>query len=419
MKIKIKPSKLQGTLRVPSSKSISHRALICAALSEGISRVSGIDDSRDLRATRDAMEALGASFVFLGDGVWEVSGVSKHTEDALIDCGESGSTLRFMIPIAALLADRAKFVGEGRLPTRPIQTILDVFDQAGTSYTYPGQLPLVTERFELPASFELDGSISSQFFTGFLLAAPIAKSELSLGIQGKLESEPYVELTQEVMAAFGVEVNRTDAGYCVPAGQRYTSVDFRVEGDFSQAAFWIVAGLIGTEPICLRGLKKNSRQGDRAILFLVREMGGDWEWKNDDLWVYPSKTYGITIDVRDIPDLVPILSVLAAVSIGETRITNAARLRIKESDRLKSTTNVLTALGAKIKEEEDGLLIQGGKGFTGGLVDAWNDHRIAMAVAIASTRASAEIELTGSEAVKKSYPHFWDEFQRVGGELYE
>ncbi len=419
MKRVIQPSSLQGTLRVPSSKSVSHRALICAALSAGVSCVSGLDDSRDLRATREAMEALGASFELVEDGIWEITGVREHTKNAVIDCGESGSTLRFMIPIAALLADRAEFNGEGKLPTRPIQTILDVFDQAGTTYTYPGQLPLVTERFELPTSFELDGSISSQFFTGFLLAAPIAKSEMTLDIQGKLESEPYVELTREVMAAFGIEINRTETGYYVPDGQRYTSVDFHVEGDFSQAAFWIVAGLIGTQPICLRGLKKKSRQGDRAILFLVREMGGDWEWKNDDLWVYPSKTTGITIDVRDIPDLVPILSVLAAVSFGETRIVNAARLRIKESDRLESTTNVLTALGVKIQEEKEGLLIQGGEGFTGGLVDAWNDHRIAMAVAIASIRASAEIELTGSEAVNKSYPHFWDEFQRMGGKIDE
>ena len=419
MKKIIRPSTLQGTLRVPSSKSVSHRALICAALSEGESKVSGIDDSRDLRATREAMEALGAGFTDLGDGIWVVSGVNKHTKNALIDCGESGSTLRFMIPIAALLADRAEFVGEGRLPTRPIQTILDVFDQANTTYTYPGKLPLVTQQFHLPTAFELDGSISSQFFTGFLLAAPIADGDLSLDIQGKLESEPYVELTQEVMSAFGVGVKRTDTGYFVPAGQSYKSVDFHVEGDFSQAAFWIVAGLIGSQSICLRGLKKDSTQGDRAILSLTKKMGGNWEWKGDDLWVHPSTTHGITIDVRDIPDLVPILSVLAAVSEGETRIVNAARLRIKESDRIKSTTNVLTELGAMIQEEKEGLLIQGGKGFTGGLVDAWNDHRIAMAVAIASTRASSEIELTGSEAVKKSYPHFWDEFQRIGGDVHE
>lgn len=419
MKRVMQPSTIEGSLRIPSSKSVSHRALICAALSPGASRVSGIDDSRDLRATREAMEALGASFADLGDGVWEVTGVRGHTESALIDCGESGSTLRFMIPIAALLADRAEFIGEGRLPERPIQTILNVFDQAGTTYTYEGRLPLVTERFQLPATFSLDGSISSQFFTGFLLAAPIANAELNLGIEGKLESEPYVELTREVMKAFGVNITRTDYGYFLPAGQGYKSVDFHVEGDYSQAAFWIVAGLIGRKSLCLRGLKKNSTQGDRAILSITKEMGGNWEWSGDDLIVHPSETCGRTIDVQDIPDLVPILSVLAALSEGETRIVNAARLRIKESDRLESTADVLTKLGAKVEVEAEGLVIQGGAGFTGGSVDAWNDHRIAMMVAIASTRASGQVELTGSQAVQKSYPHFWEEFQRVGGIVHE
>ena len=419
MKRLLNPSILKGTLRIPSSKSVSHRALICAALSPGTCLVSGIDDSRDLRATREAMEALGASFVDLGDGRWQVEGVRPSTANAVIDCGESGSTLRFMIPIAALLAERAKFIGEGRLPTRPIQTILNVFDQAGTAYTYPDQLPLITERFTLPAEFSLDGSISSQFFTGFLLAAPIAGTELTLGIEGKLESEPYVELTREVMEAFGVKVERTETGYQVPAGQAYKGIDFHVEGDYSQATFWIVAGLIGQNPLCLTGLKKDSTQGDRAVLELTKKMGGKWEWKGDDLWVYPSETKGIEIDVQDIPDAVPVLSVLAALSQGETQIVNAARLRIKESDRLQSTTDVLSKLGANIIEKEDGLVIQGVTEFAGGNVDAWNDHRIAMAVAIASTRAKGQIALTGSQAVNKSYPHFWDEFQRLGGKVHE
>jgi len=419
MKRVLTPSVLDGKLRIPSSKSVSHRALICAALSPGICRVSGIDDSRDLRATREALTALGAGFTDLGNGVWEVKGVRERTENAIIDCSESGSTLRFMIPIAALLAERAKFIGEGRLPTRPIQTILDVFDQAKTHYTYPGQLPLTTERFTLPAEFSLDGSISSQFFTGFLLAAPITGEKLTLNIEGKLESEPYVELTREVMEAFGVKVERMETGYQVPAGQAYKGVDFHVEGDYSQATFWIVAGLIGQNPLCLTGLKKDSTQGDRAVLELTKKMGGKWEWKGDDLWVYPSVTNGIEIDVRDIPDAVPVLSVLAAVSQGETRIVNAARLRIKESDRLQSTTDILKKLGANIVEMEDGLVIQGGAGFTGSDVDAWNDHRIAMSVAIASTRATGEIALTGSESVNKSYPHFWEEFQRLGGIVHE
>lgn len=420
MKRVIQPSSLQGTLRVPSSKSVSHRALILGALSPGVSRISGIDDSRDLRATREAMESLGASFRDLGNGVWEVSGVRKYTTEAKIDCGESGSTLRFMIPIAAALAERAEFIGEGRLPTRPIDTILEIFDQAKTSYTYPGQLPLVTEkRFEMPLAFSLDGHISSQFFTGFLLTAPIAQRELTLGIRGKLESEPYVELTREAMKAFGVEVERTETGYFIPGGQAYVQADYDVEADFSQAAFWVVAGLIGEHPLCLRGLNKNSTQGDRAVLAIASEMGGRWEWKGDDLWVYPSKTQGVVIDARDVPDLIPVLAVLAAVSEGETQVINAARLRIKESDRLASTTKELTALGVQIEELEEGLVIRGGSGLTGGCVDSWNDHRIAMALGIASLRASGSVELTGSEAVNKSYPHFWDEFQRVGGEVHE
>ena len=171
--------------------------------------------------------------------------------------------------------------------------------------------------------------------------------------------------------------------------------------------------------MCLTGLKKDSTQGDRAVLELTKKMGGKWEWKGDDLWVYPSVTNGIEIDVRDIPDAVPVLSVLAAVSQGETRIVNAARLRIKESDRLQSTTDILKKLGANIVEMEDGLVIQGAAGFTGSDVDAWNDHRIAMSVAIASTRATGEIALTGSESVNKSYPHFWEEFQRLGGIVHE
>jgi len=419
-KVTIRPSKLKGSVRVPSSKSISHRAVICAGLSQGTSTIGNINFSQDIDATIGAMKSLGVqaekgarSLVIRGAGKPEVL-----EED--IDCFESGSTLRFLIPVAALTGKKVVFSGRGELVNRPLGPYYSIFDEKGVKYsTEGGRLPLTVEGRLTPGEFRIRGDVSSQFISGLLFALPLLDGDSKILITSELESKGYVDLTVDMLKRFSVDVeNLGYREFRIKGNQLYKAVDCSVEGDFSQAAFWLVAGTLGADIECL-GLNLASLQGDKAILEIIQRMGGRIELGADSARAVPSKTRGITLDASECPDLVPVVTVLAALSEGTTEIVNASRLRIKECDRLKAICTELNRIGADIEEQEDGLVIRGKSSLKGGTAHSWGDHRIAMALAVASTRCSEPVVIEDSSSVRKSYPEFWNHFRMLGGMLDE
>ena len=426
MKIKIKPSTLNGTIEIPPSKSYSHRAVIAAALAEGgkKSKINNLKFSVDITTTTYIMENWGAE-ISRGESSLEIVGNDGKVvpKDKYVQCNESGSTIRFLIPIGLTNENELIFDGKGKLVDRPLDSYYRVFDKQGIFYKNEnGKLPLTVNGKLKAGNYEIDGNISSQFITGLLYALPLLDGDSKLTINRNLESKGYIDLTLEILKLAGIEiVNNNYKSFDIRGNQIYKPFDYTVEGDYSQVAFWIVAGIISAnrdnEVKCLH-VNKNSLQGDREIIEIVERMGANLEIFEDYVIVKPSKTKGTVIDISQCPDIAPILTVLAALSEGETRIINGERLRIKESDRITSIKTELNKLGANVTEEGDSLIIQGVQGFTGGVtVSAWNDHRIAMSLAVASSRCEKEIVLEEAESVRKSYPHFWDDFVKMGGEI--
>ena len=426
MKIKIKPSILNGTIEIPPSKSYSHRAVIAAALaeSEKKSKIDNLKFSVDITTTTDIMENWGAK-INREESFLEIIGNGGKfvPKDKYVQCNESGSTIRFLIPIGITDENELIFDGNGKLVDRPLDSYYRIFDKQGIFYKNEnGKLPLTVNGKLKAGNYEIDGNISSQFITGLLYALPLLDGDSKLIINKNLESKGYIDLTLEILKLAGIEIMNNDyKSFDIKGNQIYKPFDYTVEGDYSQVAFWIVAGIISAnrdnEVKCLH-VNKNSLQGDREIIEIVQRMGANLEIFDDYVIVKPSKTKGTVIDISQCPDIGPILTVLAALSEGETRIINGERLRIKESDRITSIKTELNKLGANVAEEGDSLIIQGVEGFTGGVtVNAWNDHRIAMSLAIASTRCEKEIILEEAESVRKSYPHFWDDFVKMGGEI--
>ena len=426
MKIKIKPSILNGTIEIPPSKSYSHRAVIAAALAESgkKSTIDNLKFSVDITTTTDIMENWGAKIKRFESALEIIGNDGKVVpKDKYVQCNESGSTIRFLIPIGITNENELIFYGKGKLVDRPLDSYYRIFDKQGIFYKNEnGKLPLTVNGKLKAGNYEIDGNISSQFITGLLYALPLLDGDSKLTINKNLESKGYIDLTLEILKLAGIEIMNNDyKSFDIRGNQIYKPFDYTVEGDYSQVAFWIVAGIISAdkdnEVKCLHA-NKNSLQGDREIIEIVERMGANIEIFDDYVLVKPSKTRGTVIDISQCPDIGPILTVLGALSEGETRIINGERLRIKESDRITSIKTELNKLGANVAEEGDSLIIQGVEGFTGGVtVSAWNDHRIAMSLAIASTRCEKEIILEEAESVRKSYPHFWDDFVKLGGEI--
>lgn len=417
--IQITPSPLTGNVCVPTSKSVCHRAVICASLAEGTSILSGILVSDDLIATIQAMEALGA-VIRQEEGKLIITGTDcTKPVHHVIACNESGSTLRFLIPLG--LNDQAMtFTGKGRLVERPLDDYFHILDKQQIAYqTTDGHLPLSVAGTLKPGKFELRGDVSSQFVSGLLFALPRLHGDSTILITTELESKGYIDLTLSMLARFGIEViNNNYREFIVPGNQKYRSTDYHAEGDYSQVAFWLTAGTIGA-PIRCFGLNLDSLQGDKVIIPIIQKMGGHLQLEGDSLHAYPAQTKGIVIDASQCPDLVPILTVLAAVSEGTTQIIRAGRLRIKESDRLHAMAHELNKIGANVEEHEDSLTIHGHAYLTGGTVDSWQDHRIAMALGIASIKCREPLTITHSECVSKSYPDFWRDLQMLGGQINE
>lgn len=416
----INPGKLSGRVAIPSSKSICHRAVICAGLSEGISNIHNVFYSQDIEATSRAMENLGAGIYRGEDRIKVIASGKMKVKNTVIDCNESGSTLRFLIPIAAVTGERVEFTGRGRLVDRPLGAYYEIFDKQKLHYTNDnGKLPLTIEGRLIPGEYRVKGNISSQFISGLLFALPLLEGDSKIIIATPLESRPYVDLTIEMLQNFSVVVeNHEYKELIIKGGQKYKAANYTVEGDFSQAAFWLTAGTLGADVVC-QGLNMKSLQGDKAILDIIRDMGGKFSAEGSSVQALPSLTRGKRIDASQCPDLVPILTVLAALSQGTTEIVNAGRLRIKESDRLSAISCELNKIGGDVQEMSEGLIIKGRETLKGGTVSSWNDHRIAMALAVASIKCTGPIIIEDSECVKKSYPNFWEDFRRLGGNINE
>lgn len=402
MVVEVSPSKLTGTITPPPSKSQAHRLIIAAALAKGESHLSNIALSKDISATIDCMRALGAKISEDGttiNGIDASSCLNSYLPQ--MDCCESGSTLRFLIPVALAVAGGGAFSGQGRLMERPQKPYEMLFAEKGICFERKDGIIQVKGRLQ-GGVYHLPGDVSSQFITGLMYALPLLKDDSEIILTSPLESRGYIDMTVEALCTFGVEIQAIDGGWYIPGGQHYQARDCAVESDFSQAAFFYAANLMGSElNIC--GMNPNSTQGDRVILDYMHCLSQKGE---------------VTLDVSQCPDLVPPLAVMAALREGEiTHIVGAARLRIKESDRLDTITTQLNALNADVKQDTDRLMIQGVHSLRGGIVSGCNDHRIAMMLAIAATRADGLIRITGAECVEKSYPNFWDDYARLGGKI--
>lgn len=411
----IQPAPLSGSIPAIASKSDAHRLLILAALSSGETQLKMEQRSEDIDATIRCLRALGAAMDPLPDGVL-VRGVERCNENPLLDCGESGSTFRFLLPVAAVLCEHARLTGGGRLPERPIGELMRAMEAHGVSFS-ADRLPFAMSGRLTGGDFSLPGNVSSQYLTGLLLALPLALPSSRITLTTILESAAYVDITLHALRRFGAKVSIQNGDYEIAGGQRYVSPGhIRVDGDWSNAGFFLAAGALGA-PVTVTGLSLDSPQGDKAVLDALMAFGAAVEATASAVRVSPAQLRGCTIDVGETPDLLPVLAVLGACARGETRLVNAARLRLKESDRLASVCALLTALGGSVRELPDALVIQGGR-LAGGISDSFRDHRIAMAAAIASIRCEREVSIRNADAVNKSYPSFFTDFNRLGGRAH-
>ncbi|MDD3243579.1 MAG: 3-phosphoshikimate 1-carboxyvinyltransferase [Eubacteriales bacterium] len=412
MNIRIEPRSLRGEIPAPASKSDAHRLLIAAALADRPTDVLLEGSSRDIEVTAQCLQALGARIDPTPGGL-RVSPI-KPAAQAALDCGESGSTLRFMLPLAAALGIPASFTGGGRLPERPLAPLDAQLAAHGAKMSSP-RLPFSLSGALTPGQYTLPGDISSQYITGLLLPLPrVGKSVLRLTTP--LASAEYVDMTLHTLARFGVEVQPLADGYRIPCARRYRSPgEVHVAGDWSGGAFFLAAGAIGGDVTCT-GLDSASPQADRRMVSILRGMGAAAQ-EHGGVRVRRSALAPCQVSVDACPDLLPILAVTAAFAPGVSHLTGAARLRLKESDRLSAMAQVLTALGAACRELPDGLAITGGGPLRPAEVDGYNDHRIVMAAAIAMTCGAGGV-IRGAQAVEKSYPDFFDRLNALGGAAY-
>ncbi len=402
MNVKITPHTLYGNLNIPASKSIAHRLLICAALAKGTSVINDVTFSKDIYATINALKSMGATISYNNSTV-TVTGIEQANQYSDIDCCESGSTLRFLIPVAAALGINSTFIGEGRLPERPIDIYVREFSQKNIVFDYKNTMPFQMKGQLKNGEYVIEGNISSQFITGLLFSLPILNGDSKIVVKGKLESKPYADMTIICLNKFGINIEETDYGYFIKGSQKYISTSSSVEGDYSQAAFFLVANALGSD-VTITNTIPNSIQGDKKIIEII------------DLLCYNINALSIiTIDATDIPDLVPIISVLSSFAKKEVHIVGAERLKIKESDRLESTASMINNIGGNVIQTPTGLIIKPVSNFIGGVVDSYNDHRIVMAASIAATVSKGEVIIKNAQAVEKSYPLFFEEFNRLGG----
>jgi len=416
MDLILKQSDLSGTVRIPASKSVAHRAYICAALAAAPTDIICNSDSIDIQATRNCLSILNAALS--GDTVRE----------PVLDCKESGSTLRFLLPLACVLTSRLKqpihFTGADYLSKRPLSPLLEELCAHGADITFSGFFPLIVSGELTSGSYTLPGNISSQYISGLLMALPLLSGDSEIHITGTRESVSYIGLTLAMLRTFGIRITETHYGYFVPGNQCYTSPGtLTIEADWSSAAFWLAAGAIGRTAPILTGLSLDSAQGDRAVLQILENFGAGILQTDTGITVRkPTILHGTVVDASDVPDLIPVLAVVASHAEGKTEFINAGRLRIKESDRIVSTEELLQRLGVRTESTRDTLTVYGTADSAPSVPDSapiavrsFNDHRIAMSAAVAATVSARPILLSQAESVSKSYPTFYEHYKNLGG----
>ncbi|MBQ2774413.1 MAG: 3-phosphoshikimate 1-carboxyvinyltransferase [Clostridia bacterium] len=395
MDVTVAPSRLCGNIRAISSKSHAHRLLICSFLAGEFLPLDNMDVSADIIATHEALKALGNG---------EVS----------LDCGESGSTLRFLLPVVTALGVRTELLGHGRLPERPLSPLIEELEKNGAVFS-AHSLPIKTSGKLRAGDYTLPGNISSQYISGLLFALPLLDGDSRINITGKIESAAYIDLTIDALKAFSIEIQKTPYGFLVPGNQKYkNNDDTAVQGDWSNAAFFLCAGALGGD-ITMTGLDLDCSQSDKAIFKLLSQFGAEISTDNGIHVKGTNKRNPLKIDVSPCPDLFPVLAVTACGAKGDTMLHNAARLRIKESDRIASTAHMIRSLGGEVTEGDDYLIIHGTGSLKGGTVDSFNDHRIAMAAAIAACICDGNVTIKGAQAINKSYPKFFEDYNSLGG----
>lgn len=434
MDLILKQADLTGTVQIPASKSVAHRAYICAALAAALSAtptdIICNSDSIDIQATRNCLNTLSIA----------LSG--QNLPELVLDCRESGSTLRFLLPLACVLTDKLEqpiqFTGADYLAKRPLSPLLEELCAHGADIRFSGSFPLIVSGGLTPGSYTLPGNISSQYISGLLLALPLLSGDSEIHITGTRESVSYIGLTLDMQRIFGIRITETDYGYFVPGNQTYLSPGtLTIEADWSSAAFWLAAGAIGPTAPVLTGLSPDSAQGDRAVLQILESFGAKILQTDAGITLEkPTVLHGTVVDASDVPDLIPVLAVVAAHAEGKTEFINAGRLRIKESDRIVSTEELLQRLGVRTESTQNTLTVYGTTSGANPVsasapllsdsaapdtepiaVRSFNDHRIAMSAAVAATVSTRPILLSQAEAVCKSYPTFYEHYKSLGGRM--
>ncbi len=413
MNVSVSCKNPRGKVRAIPSKSIAHRALICAALSEVPTELVCDAMSQDIDATVRCIEALGARVERKGGSIFVAR--QDIRKKASLNCGESGSTLRFLIPVAAALDSEISFSGSGRLPSRPISPLLKTLAENGAEFEYDETLPLVMRGGLESGVFKIPGDISSQFISGLIFALPLLSGDSEIQITGKVESGKYIDMTLDVVSRFGIEALRSENKIYIKGNQTYTTPGrFSVEGDWSNAAFWAALGAFSEEGITCNGVNIKSVQGDCEILDILERFGAKVTKGQGSFSVKRGALSGTEVNAAEVPDLVPIISVVASVADGKTVISNVGRLRIKESDRIATTEAMIKNLGGQISANDDEICIIGKSRLSGGKVFSENDHRIAMSAAVAAAVSAGEVTIFGAEAVRKSYGNFFEEYEKLG-----
>ena len=420
--IQLIPTKLKGKITPPPSKSLAHRAIIAAGLSKGISRIDHIEYSQDIKATIKAMEALGTIIeqhedylIINGQYIFTKNNTMPGVE---IDCEESGSTLRFMIPISIVKENKVRFIGRGQLGRRPLNTFYEIFERQNIGYLYrENVLDLNIIGTLKPDLYRIPGNISSQFITGLLFALPLLPGDSIIEMTSPLESRGYIDLTLHILKLYGITIiNHEYKQFIIRGRQEYQATDYTVEADFSQAAFYLVADALGND-VTVMNLNLDSLQGDKVILDILKKMNCSIEEVDGGIKVVNHGLTGTTVDASQCPDIIPVVALALATSQGKSEVLQASRLRIKECDRLSATVKELNTLGAKLIEHEESMEITEVDCLKGGNVSSHDDHRMAMMLAIASTICQKDVIIDNKECVKKSYPDFWEDFMMLGGKI--
>lgn len=409
---------LQGTVTPPPSKSQAHRLLICAALGTEPCTITCNSVNDDIIATMRCLNALGASITY-SQGIFDIKPI-KVIKGSTLDCGESGSTLRFLMSVAAVLGAEATFVGGGKLPQRPMGDLCNVLAVRGMDFERPTseELPVKCTGKLKGGKYVLPGNISSQYLTGLLFALPLAEEDSEIEVTGVMTSASYIAMTLDALGIAGIKIEQQGNIFKIKGRQQYRIPSaISVEGDWSSAAFWIVAGVTGKNPITVCGMNTESLQGDSKVIDHLRLMGAFIDVKKDAVVAMPSQLFGAELDCTDTPDLLPILSVAAAVAQGTTLFTGVGRLRFKESDRLEAMRQVLASFGIASQVGEDTFTVFGGEPVANGVVNSFGDHRIAMSAAVMSCVAKGVTTIDNGACVAKSYPTFFDDFAKLGGKV--